>query len=85
MIFCNRCEKPILEPNAYNFYVLHKECFIEHAKQLIDEFLKSFDLILNKKTYRFSTVGCDHRYDISFPSEELIKSEREKWEKRKDE
>lgn len=52
-------------------------------KELIDDFIESLDLILNKKTYRFSTVGCNNKYDISYPSEELIKSEKKKWEAKK--
>ena len=58
-IICSRCEKEIEDASPYNFYVLHKECFREHAEVLIDEFfedlkdLRKYPYLLRSKEIKW--------------------------------
>lgn len=78
---CDKCKEFY---DDVEVYIICNGCYNGTKEQeLMGEFIDSLDLILNKKTYRFSTVGCNNKYDISYPSEELIKNEKKKWEAKK--
>ena len=73
-IICNRCEKEIENASPYNFYVLHKKCFREHAEQLIKEFLADWNRMMER--IEFHTEN---------PDSELmdeVMEEYKKWEKK---
>lgn len=44
-IMCSRCDKEVENASPYNFYVLHKECLRDYAKEFIKEFLEDLDTI----------------------------------------